>query len=227
MLIRLHNKNLPKQNTSLLPNWVDTHLIFPMDGGSNPFRSSLGLKDDQVVVLYAGNMGKKQGLEQLIVTARELMGNDHIQFVLCGDGAMRAELESTAQGLPNVRFLPVQPFEALNNLLNMADIHILLQRADAADLVMPSKLTGMLASGKAIIATAHPQTELGQVINAVGMLIPPEDPIELKQAILGLSSNPAQRSELGKKGRDFSIKNLDSRGILNQFEINLQHLVEK
>ena len=63
--------------------------------------------------------------------------------------------------------LPLQPADRLNELLNLADIHLLPQRADAADLVMPSKLTGMMASGRAVLATASPGTQLATVIDGL------------------------------------------------------------
>lgn len=82
----------------------------------------------------------------------------------------------------------------------MADIHVLPQKADAADLVMPSKLSGMFASGKAVIATANPDTELGRIVNEAGVLVPPEDPAALADAIRKLSRSSEQIETLGKKG---------------------------
>ncbi|MBI5962803.1 MAG: glycosyltransferase WbuB [Chloroflexi bacterium] len=223
MLAHLHNKGLAPNKTSLFPNWVDTNQIYPIVD-DNPLRAHLGLPTDQLIVLYAGTMGKKQGLENLLETVRSLQHQTQIQFILCGDGVIRSELEVAAQGLPNVRFLPVQPIEKLNQLLNMADIHILLQKADAADLVMPSKLSGMLASGRAVIATASPQTELGQIVREVGCLVPPDDCDALAEAILELAASPAMRIELGKKGREYAVKNWDSSAILTQFEKKLLEL---
>ena len=227
MLARLHEKGLPQNKTGLFPNWVDTRQIYPLVDETNSLRASLGLSPEQLVILYAGNMGKKQGLEHLLATARHVQYQPHIQFILCGDGAVRAELEDAAQGLSNVRFLPVQPIEKLNQLLNMADIHVLLQKADAADLVMPSKLSGMLASGKAVIATANPDTELERVVSEIGILVPPEDPVALAEAILRLTRLPAMRSEFGKKGRAYAVRTWDSALILSQFEQRLREMVEK
>ena len=104
-------------------------------------------------------MGYKQGLECIVDVAKQLQANSNIIFIICGDGAAREMLEKSADGLQNIQFLGLQPLEKLNQLLNTADIHILPQRADAADLVMPSKLLGMMASGRAVIATANPDTE--------------------------------------------------------------------
>ena len=86
-------------------------------------------------------------------------------------------------------FLPLQPVERLNALLNLADIHVLPQRSDAADLVMPSKLTGMLASGRAVIVTAHKGTELAEVVGDIGCIVPPEDPFALSNAILRMTKD--------------------------------------
>jgi len=223
MIERLHKKGVPSRKTCLFPNWVDTNLIYPMLEESL-FRASFGLDSEKIIILYAGTMGKKQGMENLIAAARTLRDRTDIQFILCGDGAVRAELETLSDGLPNVRFLPVQPFEKLNQLLNLADIHILLQKADAADLVMPSKLSGMLASGRAVIATANPETELGRVVAQVGVLVPPENVDALTGAILELAASRDQRIELGKKGRDFALTHWDSELILAQFEKDLRDL---
>jgi colanic acid biosynthesis glycosyl transferase WcaI len=226
MLDHLHEKGIPKNKTSLFPNWVDTNQIFPL-GDENPLRSGLGLSAGQAVILYAGTMGKKQGLEDLLVAARNLQDQTQIQFILCGDGVVRAELEVAAQGLSNVRFLPVQPIEKLNQLLNLADIHILLQKADAADLVMPSKLSGMLASGKAVIATSNPNTELGRIVSKVGILVLPEDPGALTDAILALVKSPDHRNALGQKGRAYAVNQWDAGIVLSQFEQHLREMAGK
>ncbi len=223
MLTRLHEKVISPHKTSLFPNWVDTNLIHPLKD-ENSLRISLEIPAEKLIILYAGTMGKKQGLENLLAAARRLRDQTQIQFILCGDGSARAELEGDSQELPNVRFLPVQPIEKLNQLLNMADIHLLLQKADAADLVMPSKISGMLASGKAVIATADPQTELGQIVGEVGILVQPDDADALVKAILELAASNDKRIELGKKGREFAVSHWDSMAVLMEFEKDLREL---
>jgi colanic acid biosynthesis glycosyl transferase WcaI len=170
MLARLLQKGVNSERTVLFPNWVDTNEIFPLQASPSSLRETLGIPADCTIILYSGNMGKKQGLESLVLAARELQAHSNLRFILCGDGAARPELEMAARDLSNVQFLPLQPPETLNLLLNSTDIHILPQRADAADLVMPSKLLGMLASGKAVIATANPGTEIGNVVGQTGVL---------------------------------------------------------
>jgi colanic acid biosynthesis glycosyl transferase WcaI len=226
MLARLLQKGVNPKVAILFPNWVDIHEIYPIPTFQDSLRETLGIPATHTIILYSGNMGKKQGLESLIVAARQLQMHRNLNFILCGDGAARVELEMAAQDLSNVQFLPLQPPEKLNLLLNSADIHILPQRADAADLVMPSKLLGMLASGKAVIATANPGTELANVVSQVGVVVAPGDQPAICQAILDLAASPQLRLHLGEKGRDYVCKNWSHQIILSRFESNLQEIIK-
>jgi colanic acid biosynthesis glycosyl transferase WcaI len=225
MLARLLQKGVSPTRAILFPNWVNTNEIFPLLSFQNSLRETFGIPATDIVILYSGNMGEKQGLESLILVAKKLQIHHYLHFILCGDGVARAELEMTAKDLSNVQFLTLQPPQKLNLLLNSADIHILPQKADAADLVMPSKLLGMLASGKAVIATANPGTELENVVNQVGVVVAPGDQYALCQAILNLASSPQLRLQLGEKGRDYVCKNWSEQIVLSRFESQLQELI--
>ncbi len=183
MVDRINSKGIQKEKTILFPNWVDTKKIYPMPHRDNLYRSKLGISNDQIVILYSGNMGAKQGLEIIIETAKQLQEDQRLVFVLCGNGSVKSDLEKTASVLQNIKFMDLQPPEQLNQLLNSADIHILPQQAGAADLVMPSKLLGMLASGKPVIATANPGTELADNVGRVGIVTQPGDVDALVQAM--------------------------------------------
>jgi len=127
--------------------------------------------------------------------------------------------------LPNVRFMDLQPLERLDELLSFADIHLLPQRADAADLVMPSKLIGMLASGRPVVATAHVGTELASVVAACGLVVPPEHPQALLAAISMLAKDAALRTRLGAAGRAYAEANLDREAVLGMFVAELKMLI--
>ena len=170
-------------------------------------------------------MGRKQGLEILVEAARILADHHEIVFVLCGEGAAKDDLLQSSTNLTNVRFLPLQPLESLNELLNLADIHVLPQRADAADLVMPSKLTGMFASGKPVIATAFPGTEVGEVVSKAGVLSPPGDAEALANSILDLANDPEKRRRIGNLGRKYAESFLEKSMVLNQFAQELERSV--
>jgi colanic acid biosynthesis glycosyl transferase WcaI len=205
---------------------VNTASIRPL-ADTDRCRRGWGIDPKKVVVLYHGNMGRKQGLKILIEVASRLQKRTDLLFLLCGEGPVRKELEAQARGLSNVRFLDLQPEEKLNELVNLADIHILPQRAGVADLVMPSKLSTMLASGRAVIATADEATELGQVIKKTGLLVPPEDASALQEAICDLANDPKQRARLGALGRQLAIQNWDGEKVLSGFNQQLSQLSSK
>lgn len=202
------------------PNWVDVASIRPgVDGQS--VREALGIPKHAIVALYSGNMGRKQGLEMLGEAAGILRHSEKIHFILCGHGPGKAELEKACEQLPRTHFLPLQPVERLPLLLASADIHLLPQRADAADLVMPSKLTGMLASGKAIVATAGDDTEVAHVVKGRGIVVAPGNSLALATAIQVLADDDALRTTYGAAARQYAETNLALDSLLARFEENL------
>lgn len=228
MVQRVIAKGVQAQRTLEFPNWVDVTMISPQPIGrlDNPVRQMLDLPKDALVVLYAGNMGQKQGIEVVLDAARSLSGHPRLRFVLAGAGAALDSLKQQAHGLGNVQWLPLQPLELLNDLLNTADIHVLPQRADAADLVMPSKLTGMLASGRPVIGTADLGTQLGDVLNACGVRVPPGDAAALAKALSELADAPEERAALGAKGRQHALDHLSHTAVLTAFESQLRRLAK-
>lgn len=225
MLVRLKEKGVHTRKAGLFPNWVDTNLIHPLTDSHDGLCQMFQLPEDKTIVLYSGNMGQKQGLELVVEAARQLRTSGHIHFVFCGDGVARSALEGEIAGLNNVQFLPLQPLERLNQLLNVADIHILPQRGGAADLVMPSKLLGMMASGKAVLATAAPDTEVGEVVAQVGVLVPPDSCEPLCASIRSLADSARMRQQYGKAGRALVCEHWDADRVLSTFQEQLIHLV--
>jgi len=217
MSARASAKGVAPSKVVCLPNWVDVSAIYPLSRASE-YRSELNLSDAQKVVLYSGNMGAKQGIETLAEAAASLASRPDVTFVFCGGGAARENLEKRCATLPNCIFLPLQPVERLNELLNLADIHVLPQRADAADLVMPSKLTGMFASGRATIAMARRGTALHEAVHARGVVVPPDNVKALVGAITALANDPERRAALGRAARDYAESALSPDSTISTFE---------
>lgn len=219
MLDRARGKGVLPERLVRFPNWVDISLIQYVS--RSVYRDRLRLRDSDVVALYSGNMGNKQGLEVLAEAARSLIWRKDLVFVFCGEGSGRAALEEACDGLENVRFLPLQPLDQLSQLLGLADIHLLPQRADAADLVMPSKLSGMLASGRCVLATANPGTELASVVAErarCGLVVPPENVDAFVAGLLRLTDDSERRWAMGAAGRDYAEKYIETNSILSAFE---------
>lgn len=217
MLKRLLENGVSESSTTLFPNWVDTKNIFPLKD-SRKIREHFDIPCDKVVVLYSGNMGEKQDIHILIKAAQKLVCNPKIYFVLCGEGAILKNLKSTASNLLNLCFLPLQPIDMLNSLLNIADIHILPQKQNLSHLVMPSKLTGMLASGRPVVAMIEQGTGVAEIVENCGLIIPPGDTKSLVDGLIWLTENTAKRHMLGKAARAYAEKNLDKEKILSEFE---------
>lgn len=237
MVDRALSKGLMSENIFLFPNWVDEglkfktsqeHVISNIERGLS-YRQYLKLPQDGVIALYSGNMGAKQGLEILGEVARKFQSADEslplVHFVFCGDGIGRQNLIKECKGLNYVHFLDLQPTENLAAFLSMADIHLLPQRADASDLVMPSKLTGMMASARPVLASAHIGTELANIVQFCGLVVPPENPQSFYDALLVLISDKELRDKLGTAGSKYAIKNLDRDNILFSFESKLKEIL--
>ena len=207
------------------PNWVDIETIRPLNRPSE-YRKNLGIDDDAIVLLYSGNMGAKQGLNVVAEAASRVADDRRLVFVFCGDGSYRQALLAQCESLGNVRFLHLQPADRLNELLNVADIHLLPQRGGASDLMLPSKLTGMLASGRPIIATAVEGSSLARAVGACGITVPPDDVDALVQAIRALANDEQHRTELGTRARD-QARSLSKDEILSSFETRLHALVQR
>lgn len=228
MIDRLVSKRIPRTRTVEFRNWVDTSLIKPQDRLASSFRSDLGLAPDTIVALYSGSMALKQGLGTLVDTARLLeKQRPEIAMVFCGNGATRDDLIRRSAGLRNVRFLDLQPQERLSELLSMADIHLLPQRTEVADLVLPSKLGAILASGRPVVAMAEPGTQLAAEVEGSGLSIPAGDPAALAAALIRLADDRALREQLGANARLASQARWDMQTILSGVEDSLLGLTSK
>jgi len=225
MLEKLAEKGIPPEKCVSFPNWVDTDTIYPLSE-CEFFRKEWGIREETTVILYSGNMGQKQGLEVIIEVAKLLSDDENIFFVLCGTGAVHNKLVMMAKGMENLRFLPLQPLERFNKLLNTADIHLLPQRDKAEDLVMPSKLTGILSCGGIVIATGNEGTELANVVRqSGGMVCPPGDSLTMAKMIKKLSSNPLLQTKIRIKARKFAETYFQKEVILNRFFKKLHWLI--
>jgi colanic acid biosynthesis glycosyl transferase WcaI len=187
MAKRLAAKGIDPRRIAVVRNWVDLAQIKPLEA-PNHFRAELGLRATDFVVLYSGTIAVKQSLDVVLDAARALDGHGSIRFVIAGEGPEKARLVKTYGDLGNLVFLPLQPEERLCELLNLADLHVLPQSRGAADLVLPSKLGGMLASGKPLLVTADTGTELFEVLTGTAILVPAGDSAAIAREIRTLAT---------------------------------------
>lgn len=207
----------------VVPLWVDTDHIqaAPIEAGDH----GRGV----VKVLYSGNLGRKQGLGQVVALARELAERRlDIEIVLRGDGNQAGELLSQIRrfGLTNIRLATLQPNEALGPALAAGDIHLVPQRPDAAAFAVPSKVFNIMAAGRPFVATALPDSVLGRLQRQSGafLCVPPDDPPSFAEAVIRLADDVRLRQELGHRGRAFVETHYAKPHVLGRFMARLDAL---
>jgi colanic acid biosynthesis glycosyl transferase WcaI len=170
----------------LLPNWVDLTLFYPI-ADKAPLKREFGFAPTDRIILYSGAIGEKQGLEAILYAAQNYRHQPDLKFVICGSGPYKATLEALMHclALSNVVFLPLQAPERFNHFLNMADVHLVIQKATASDLVMPSKLTTILAVGGLALITANKRSGLHTLVqqHGIGMLVEAESQDALNEGL--------------------------------------------
>lgn len=164
MISRARTKGVNAAKLLMLPNWSEVSR-FRNVPRSPELLQRLGVDSTQRVLLYSGNLGDKQGLELLVEAAEHLAHREDLTFLIVGEGASRQRLmdDVKSRALTNVVFAPLQPYADLPALLASADCHLIVQKRGVADLVLPSKLTNILAVGGNAVITATADTTLGQL----------------------------------------------------------------
>lgn len=184
----------------VIPNFTDVGSITPQPR-DNSYRHDLGL-GDQTVVMYAGNVGMSQSVELLIDAARAFVERDDVVFVVNGGGSGLDALRRRAQGLPNVRFAPMQPESRLPEVLAAADLHVVPLKRGLARSSVPSKIYSILAAGRPVLASVDAGSEIERIVGAAGAgtTVAPEDPHAFVSALGDMLDGP-ELAALGARGR--------------------------
>lgn len=225
---KINGKGISKDKQVIFPNWVDVEFIRPLPK-SISLRERFGLNYTDKIVMYSGNLGEKQGLEMIILAAKRLQHQKEIKFLIVGNGGAKSRLIELVkdENLNNIVFLPLQPYNDLPLLLATPDIHLILQKKEASDLVMPSKLTGILASGGCALVTALPGTTLYEMIHKydMGILVDPENLQDFVDKISAALSS--DNSEIKRNARNYAESFLEKSSILKNIEERLNRLIHE
>ncbi|SCC58356.1 colanic acid biosynthesis fucosyltransferase WcaI [Kosakonia oryziphila] len=223
MMQKAREKGVADDKIIFFPNWTEVdHFSRVTRAQAGQLRQALGLPDGPKIILYSGNIGEKQGLENVIKAADRLQDRPWL-FVIVGQGGGKSRLEQqvNAYGLKNVRFFPLQPYELLPALLKMGDCHLVVQKSGAADAVLPSKLTNILAVGGNAVITAEPQTELGRLCNDYPGIAVCVEPESVEMLVTGISRALAM-PENNTVARKYAKRTLDKENVLRQFIADIQ-----
>lgn len=212
-------KGVLERKAVVIPNWIRTSEIYPQSKAQrklNPYRAELGITKQQVVILYSGSMNKKQGLAIIAESIERLEGKKDYVWVIAGEGPSKQDLIKRIGRCSNVYILPLQPKERMNDWLNFADIHLLPQRTGAADLVLPSKLLGIMASGRPVVACSPVDSELGHFASQVGIRVDPEDCYQMVNAIIRLTSDKILISQCRHTSQEIINEYFDQAKIMKK-----------
>jgi colanic acid biosynthesis glycosyl transferase WcaI len=204
----IEGKGADSAKTIVIPDWADCTEIVP-GPKRNPFSVSNGLAE-KFVIMHSGNIGLSQSLETLVHAAARLREHSSIEVVFVGEGVKKASLIdlTRALGLDNVRFLPYQPVEKLKESFAAADVFVVSLKVGMAGYIVPSKLYGILASGRPYVAAVEDLSEVTAITRKYdcGLLASPGDPGDLAEKILLLYGDRERMRQLGMNARDAALE---------------------
>jgi colanic acid biosynthesis glycosyl transferase WcaI len=228
MRARLQQKGARAERLHVIPNWVDTTEIAPRPR-ENWWAQEHAL-DGRFVVMHSGNVGHAQDLDSLVRAATFLRDlGDSLAIVIVGAGARRAALVELADRLETdaVRFLPYQPRQALPELLSSADLHVVGLARGLGGYIVPSRLQGVLAAGRPVIAAAEEESETAQIVSRAGcgVVVPPGRPELLAATIRAAHGGELDLAGMGERARAWVVEQADREVSLGAYRGLVRELV--
>jgi len=204
---------------SIITNWADTNEVFPEDRSENKIISEYNLKD-KFIVQFAGNIGRVQGIEDIVDVAQQLQ-NENIHFIIIGCGAKKSFLlnEITSRSISNITVLDALPRNTQNLFLNACDVALVSLASGMAGLGVPSKTYNILASGKPIIAIVEPHSEIALMVKEenIGWVVTPGDLDTLAATILEAKCS-SNHKEMGMRSRTVAENNYSLDIIIHKYK---------
>lgn len=214
-------------NVVVIRNWTHLTPATALDTGQS--KRELGWPVDTLLAVHTGNMGAKQGLENIVEAARLADETDApVLFILVGDGKERADLETKAQGISRIRFVDPLDDDNYRRALAAADILLVNEKVGVASMAVPSKLTSYFDAERPIIAAtdAHGITAGEIKASGAGLVIPAGEPDALLKAILGLSRDPERSRAFGSRGRRYRDEILSEEAAIAAFEAQILEVLD-
>ena len=221
------SKGVAEEQVAIIPMWLDPDEIRPMMR-DNVWRREHGIGAEKFVVLYAGTIGVVSGASIVADTAALVRDHEDILFLFVGEGEEKAHVEARARKmrLTNMMFLPFQPRERLCEVQASADVSLVTLAKGRGRTSVPSKVVGYMAAGRPVIASVDQDSDTAaEVISSgCGLIVAPEDPVALAEAILGLSKEPRHLSTLGRNARKWFLEHFSAHENLRRFDELLRNL---
>jgi len=213
-------KGVEPEKVAIIPVWLDRRDIMPMDR-DNPWRREMGIEPERFVVLYAGTIGLVSGAEMVVEVANILKDHQDIVLLFVGSGNKRKDLEDMVSkaGLKNVWFLPFQPRERLSEVQASADVSLVTLAPGRGKTSVPSKILGYMAASRPVIAAVDTDSDTAELVRKAkcGMVVSPDQPKDLAEAILFAYRQPKKWKSMGKAGYSYFLENFEREKVINNY----------
>jgi glycosyltransferase involved in cell wall biosynthesis len=219
-LVRADLPSEERPKVVYISNWADPSVVCPVDPESNPFIKELGLQN-KFLVQYSGNMGLSHDMETIVEAARELNGDQTTHFVMIGGGGKFNKIKDMVSHykLTNMTFLPYQPRKNLKYSLGASHVSLISLEKGAQGLSVPSKLYGIMASGRPIVSIVPENCEVALTVREFncGLVTPPKDVESLVNSIAWLKSNETERKAMGDRAHTAFLKHFTVQRCADQY----------
>lgn len=207
------SKGVDPEKVKVVRNWVDVNRVKPITEDNNRIYEEFKLEHGKFYVVYAGNLGKVQGVEVILEAARLLEKQERIHFVIFGNGSEEKYIKRQAEYLTNVSLFPLQPMDRVSEVYSLGSVSIIPCKSGTGGYGMPSKTWTIMAAGTAIIASFDLGGEMEKVIKDAkcGFCINAGDAEMLAMRIMELYMNPQEVVMMGLNARKYVIEHASSK----------------
>ena len=223
--------DVPHEKIHVVQPWIDSTEIFPRPRTPNALRAELGLSDDVCVVLYSGNLGAAHDVQTLISAIDRTRDDAHLHWCFTGSGTGMKQLKQWADQTspPQLTLLPYQPRERLGELLALGDVHLVSQLPAFTGIVVPSKLFGIMAAGRASIFVGPDDSEVGRILikHRAGDVVRPGDVDALLASVARYRNDISHRAATSDRARNALVNEFDCPIQCRRIEALLKHVCEQ
>ena len=202
-------KGVPEEKIEVIYNWIDENAVIPIAREDNPLYEELGLNREKFNVVYAGNLGNAQNIDVIIDSAKELVENKNIEFIIFGSGGLKEHFVKKVKdyGIDNVKFFPLQPMEKVSYVYGLGNICIVSCKPGVGGSAMPSKTMSILSAGRPVLASFD-EGELTSILqqNHCGVSVRAGDVEAFVEEVKRLASNSKECDVMGKNGRELILR---------------------
>jgi colanic acid biosynthesis glycosyl transferase WcaI len=218
---------VPRNRVRVIRNWTHVDEVPEFDVAG--FRSTMGWRSDEIIVLHAGAMGAKQALENVVDAGK--VADQHrksVRFVLLGGGSKRSSLEAAAAGVESIQFLDQLSDEDFGKALRSADVLLVNERPGVIDMAVPSKLTSYFSAARPVLAATDEESTTAEELtrSGAGVRVDAGKPDELLDAALRLSSDVEAAKRLGENGLRYCKEVLSKEAALDAYDAWVRELAE-